>query len=106
RPPYFFELSDGIRNSTLTKVSSPTTQPSCPGGMLYASPALMSCSFPSSDRTCKRPDMANHTWWVWQESVPTSCSTAFDHLHPGWNVKRPMVSPATVTISALPLSEV
>src|SRR5215208_5313120 len=92
--------------STETTGSSPTTQPSWPGGMTYASPGPYSFSVPSSILIRSRPD----TWYpvcsTWQLSVPAMGLTFSDHLQPGSNTSREAVKSPRVTTSALPFSNV
>src|SRR4051812_28965428 len=56
-----YSSADRDSNSKATKRSSPTTQASCPGSMMYASPVLSSRSVPSSWRTAKRPEETTPT---------------------------------------------
>jgi hypothetical protein len=90
----------------MTTGSFPTTQPSCPGGTMATSPALVSPSVPSSMSTCNVPDT-----WYWkcgasQLFVFAIGFTWVDHRHPGWNTARPTVAPPTFTSSILPFSKV
>ena len=50
--------------------------------MMYASPALISTSVPSSCRTAIRPEWTTPTWRAWQLSVPTTGLMHSDQRHP------------------------
>src|SRR5947209_9705151 len=74
-----------LEKSTPTKVSSPTTQASCPGRSTYISPAVSSCSVPLSWTTCIWPETTYPVCCTWQLGVWAIGFTASDHFHPGSN---------------------
>ena len=55
---YAFAYCSALITSMPTNGSSPSTQASCPGGIVYDSPAEIVCSDPSVRRTTMRPETA------------------------------------------------
>ena len=90
--------------SRATAGSSPTTQPSCPGGITKASPGLRSNSVPSSITMCCRPEMTYPVCEDWHDSVPAIGLMCSDHFQPGSKTARPTVTPPSLTMLAFPLS--
>src|SRR5436190_12807880 len=97
-----------LANSTASHGTSPTTQPSCPGGISYTSPAWISISLPSSTKTCRCPLTAAPRCRTWQVEVPIFGATSVDQRHPGLRIIRPTAvsSRSTTSIRPRPRSRV
>src|SRR3990172_261806 len=78
-----FAYSSALITSIPTKGSFPSTQASCPGGIVYDSPAPTVFWEPSFMRTVRRPEITYPTWETWHELVLTTGLMHSDQRHPG-----------------------
>ncbi len=96
---YGFAYCSALITSMPTNRSFPSTHASCPGGIVYESPATMFFCVPSFIRTVRHPETAYPTCEAWQDSVLTTGFMHSDQRQPGSRFKRLRVNPSKRTTS-------